>query len=131
MTDRSDWLGIWPTSFGDAQGGEPGRIGYAKGVPMDADLMPRTGNGAPRFLVPALKDPLSGNLDCIQIVKEWIDAEGATGEQVLDLVWAGDRVPDANGEIPATGDTADLGQRHLGQHHRRAGTDHGLVGSRF
>jgi len=48
----------------------PRRGGYAKGVPMGSDL-PKAPAGAkaPTFLVAAMKDPLSGNLDRIQIVK--------------------------------------------------------------
>jgi hypothetical protein len=47
---------------------------YAGGVPMGADLppMPTGGLGtAPSFVVWAVKDPTSGNLDRIQIVKGW------------------------------------------------------------
>lgn len=43
---------------------------------------------APNFMVYALKDPLGGNLDRIQIVKGWLDADGATQEHVYDVVWA-------------------------------------------
>ena len=45
-------------------------------MPMGADLPPAPeGSGSPSFLVAALKDPLSGNLGRIQIVKGWVDAE--------------------------------------------------------
>lgn len=44
------------------------KTAYAKGVPMGGDLKPGTGK-APTFLVMALKDPKSGNLDRVQIVK--------------------------------------------------------------
>ncbi|MHC4094031.1 MAG: DUF3604 domain-containing protein, partial [Planctomycetota bacterium] len=43
---------------------------YAGGVPMGGDLKPATGK-APTFAVWALKDPESGNLDRIQIIKGW------------------------------------------------------------
>jgi hypothetical protein len=44
---------------------------------MRADLHPAPEEAeAPSFLVAALKDPLSGNLDRIQIVKGWVDAAG-------------------------------------------------------
>ena len=102
------FFGGWAFAPEDAQGREPGRIGYTKGVPMGADLMPRAGDGAPSFLVAALTDPLSGNRDRIQIVKGWIDAAGATQERVYDVIWAGDRAPDADGEVPAVGDTVDV-----------------------
>src|SRR5262245_1598838 len=43
---------------------------YAKGVPMGGDLPPASAK-APVFLVWAAKDPTSGNLDRIQIVRGW------------------------------------------------------------
>ena len=63
---------------------------------------------APSFLVYALKDPIGANLDRIQIVKGWVDAEGNAQEHVYDVVWAGDRTADANGKVPAVGNTVDL-----------------------
>ncbi len=56
----------------------------------------------------ALKDPLSGNLDRIQIVKGWIDASGSRQEQVYDVVWSGDRTPGADGKLPPVGNTVDV-----------------------
>ena len=47
-----------------------------KGVPMGGDLPAAPAGKAPTFLVAALKDPYSGNLDRIQIVKGWLDANG-------------------------------------------------------
>ena len=35
----------------------------------------------------ALKDPLFGNLDRIQIVKGWVDKAGLAHEKVYDVVW--------------------------------------------
>ena len=43
---------------------------------------------APVFMVGALKDPWSGNLDRIQIVKGWVDAKGNRQEKVYDVACA-------------------------------------------
>ena len=55
-----------------------------------------------------MKDPLSGNLDRIQIIKGWMDAEGKTHEKVYDVTWAGDRKPVKNGKLPPVGNTVDV-----------------------
>jgi hypothetical protein len=80
---------------------------YAKGVPMGGDLKPGAGK-APTFLVMALKDPKSGNLDRIQIVKGWIDAAGKQHEKIYDVVWSGDRKIGADGKLPAVGNTVNV-----------------------
>ena len=68
---------------------------YAAGVPMGGDLADRpAGKRAPRFLVQALKDPDGANLDRIQIIKVWRKA-GVNHEKVYDVVWSGNRKPDA------------------------------------
>ena len=72
----------------DAQLRDPGLIGYSKGVPMGGDLDRANGGKAPNFLVAALKDPYSGNLDRIQIVKGWLDDKGRTHEKVYDVAWS-------------------------------------------
>ena len=92
----------------DAASRLPAGVGYAKGVPMGGDLNPAPEGKAPTFLVAALKDAYSGNLDRIQIVKGWLDAAGETHEQVYDVVWSGDRTPGADGKLPAVGDTVDV-----------------------
>jgi hypothetical protein len=68
------------------------------------------GAEAPTFLVAARKDPYSGNLDRIQIVKGWLDADGNTHEQVHDVVWsdADTRQAGPDGKLPPVGDTVDL-----------------------
>lgn len=78
---------------------------------MGADL-PKTPEGAeaPSFMVYALKDPIGGNLDRIQIVKGWLGADGKTQETVYDVVWAGDREQDADGVVPPVGDTVNVAQ---------------------
>ena len=63
---------------------------------------------APTFVVCAVKDPTSGNLDRIQIVKGWA-RDGQSFEKVHDVVWAGERSPDpATGKVPAIGSTVDI-----------------------
>jgi len=83
------------------------KLAYAKGVPMGGDLKPGAGK-APTFLVMALKDPKSGNLDRIQIVKGWLDAAGKQHEKIHDVAWSGDRKIGANGKLPAVGNSVDL-----------------------
>jgi hypothetical protein len=81
---------------------------YAGGVAMGGDLKPGGKEGAaPTFFVMALKDPKSGNLDRIQIVKGWLDEQGAQHESIHDVTWSGDRKPGADGKLPAVGDTVD------------------------
>ena len=75
---------------------------------MGGDLTNAPTGKAPSFLVAALKDPYSGNLDRIQIVKGWLDANGETHEQVYDVAWSGDRQPGADGKLPAVGSTVDV-----------------------
>jgi hypothetical protein len=80
------------------------KTGYAKGVPMGGDLPPANAK-APTFVVWAVKDPTSGNLDRIQIVKGWTKS-GQSFEKIFDVVWAGDRKPDKwTGVVPPIGST--------------------------
>jgi len=61
---------------------------YADGVPMGADLPPKPKRAkAPTFAVWALKDPNSGNLDRIQIIKGWYK-NGYPWEQIYDVAWS-------------------------------------------
>ena len=80
---------------------------YGNGIPMGGDLAATRRNESPRFLLHALKDPDSGNLDRIQIIKVWY-RDGESFEQVFDAVWAGAREPDpVTGKVPAIGNTVD------------------------
>ena len=83
------------------------KTGYAKGVPMGGDL-PAARGKAPTFVVWALKDPTSGNLDRIQIVKGW-SRSGQSFEKVYDVVWSGDRKADKwTGAVPPVGNTVQV-----------------------
>jgi hypothetical protein len=102
------FFGGWNYSEGDLTSRTPAFAGYQKGVPMGADLPARGEAEAPTFLVFALKDPIGANLDRIQIVKGWMDAEGNTFEKVHDVAWSGERSPDAEGKLPPVGSTVDV-----------------------
>ncbi len=82
--------------------------GYAKGVPMGGDIKASEDGKAPTFLISALMDPESANLDRIQVVKGWIDSNGQTNEKIYNVVWGGDRKVSSDGKLPAVGNTVDL-----------------------
>lgn len=83
------------------------KTAYAQGVPMGGDLPPVEGK-APTFVVWAVKDPTSGNLDRIQIVKGWTQS-GQSFEKVYDVAWAGDRKPNAlTHRVPRLPSTVDI-----------------------
>jgi hypothetical protein len=106
------FFGGWEFAAQDAQTRSPAATGYSKGVPMGGDLRSAPAGKAPSFLVAALKDPLSGNLDRVQIVKGWMDARGELQEKVYDVAWgdAATRRPDAKtGKLPPVGSTVDIG----------------------
>ena len=102
--------GGWEFEQADANDRLPGEAGYSKGVPMGGDLRKAPNGKSPTFLVAALKDPLSGNLDRVQIVKGWLDKKGNTHEKIYNVAWsdADRRSLDANGKLPAVGNTVDV-----------------------
>lgn len=90
-----DWSGDWV------------KTGYARGVPMGADL--KAGSGKPSFLISALKDPEGANLDRVQVVKGWVDASGKMQEKVFDVSWSSpDKRKLAGGKLTPVGDTVDI-----------------------
>ena len=91
----------------DADASDIADIGYAKGVPMGGDLVRGADSRPPSFLVRAIKDPLDGNLDRIQIVKGWLGAEGVSREKILNVAWSGERALSSDGRLDAVGDTVD------------------------
>lgn len=107
MTVR--FFGGWDFSEKDVHASDSVAIGYAKGVPMGGDLKATAGKKAPRFMVQASMDPLSGNLDRVQVIKGWMDAEGDTHERVYDVAVSDDRSIDSNGRCKQpVGNTVDL-----------------------
>jgi hypothetical protein len=101
-------FGGWDFNADDARSRYLAEAGYAKGVPMGGDLKAAPAGKAPTFLVAALKDPIGGNLDRIQIVKGWVGAAGKSFEKVYDVAWSGSRKPGKDGKVPPVGDTVDV-----------------------
>lgn len=91
----------------DAEASDIADIGYAKGVPMGGDLVRADDSRPPSFLIRAIKDPLDGNLDRIQIVKGWVGAEGVSREKIFNVAWSGERALSSDGRLDAVGDTVD------------------------
>ena len=106
---RVRFFGGWEFEESDALRRDLAMVGYTKGVPMGSDLAAAPdGTASPSFLVYALRDPMGANLDRVQIVKGWIDANGDPREKVYDVAWSDQRQPGADGKLPPVGDTVDL-----------------------
>lgn len=101
------FFGGWEFDENDLRSRSPAFAGYEKGVPMGGDLRPAT-SGAPTFMTYALRDPIGANLDRLQIVKGWMDADGNLNEKVYDVAWSDARQPDDSGKLPPVGNTVDL-----------------------
>jgi hypothetical protein len=102
------FFGGWDYTADDLNSRAPAFRGYEKGVPMGGDLQGRDEVGGPTFMVYALRDAIGANLDRIQIVKGWLDVKGKTHEKVYDVAWSAGREPDANGTLPAVGNTVNI-----------------------
>ena len=105
------FFGGWDFGQADLQSTDLGQRGYDKGVPMGGELAAAPEGKAPSFLVVAMKDPIAGNLDRIQIVKGWLGADGTAQERIYDVAWSnvgGKRKPGADGKVPAIRSTVNV-----------------------
>ncbi len=94
------------------QRSNPARTGYAQGVPMGGVLPART-TARPVLAVSAWKDPEGANLDRIQVIKGWVDADGQSREKIYNVAAADGRQPDPQtGRLAPVGNTVDLGTAH-------------------
>ena len=100
------FFGGWDFKAKDTQVREPANIGYNKGVPMGGDLTKGPKGKSPSFLIAARKDPYSGNLDRIQVVKGWLDKKGKLHEKVYDAVLSDGRKKAS--KVPSVGNTVDV-----------------------
>jgi len=99
----------WNFTENDAQAENIAELGYANGVPMGGDLIqPTVSTDIPKFLIRAVKDPKGANLDRVQVIKGWVDADGKTHEKIYNAAWSAERKLDANGQLPAVANTVDI-----------------------
>jgi hypothetical protein len=108
MTVR--FFGGWNYTPADLENRNFAWVGYQKGVPMGGDLSKAPAGKAPTFMVAAMKDPMFGNLDRIQIVKGWLGSDGKAQEHVYDVAWgdADRRKPGKDGKLSPVGSTVDV-----------------------
>lgn len=107
------FFGGWRFTEADLTRPDVVQRGYSLGVPMGGTLesLPPTEPNdmnsqrspvqTPQFLIMAERDPIGANLDQIQIIKGWLDAEGYTREQVYTVSFAGQREIDPHTQIVA------------------------------
>lgn len=68
----------------DAKRPNLAKIGYKKGVPMGSEITGHAKAKPMQLLIHAAKDPMSQNLDRLQVVKGWVDASGKSHEKIYD-----------------------------------------------
>lgn len=103
------FFGGWEFDEKDLRHPDFATVGYRKGVPMGGDLAASDSQGAPTFMIVAARDPDGANLDRVQVIKGWLDANGETHEKVHDVALSdGRRVDPKTGKAPAVGSTVDV-----------------------
>ncbi|MEI8598454.1 DUF3604 domain-containing protein [Vibrio sp. M60_M31a] len=96
-------FGGFDFSEGDL-GSEMVSTGYSKGVPMGGDLYKPAEGSALGFLIAVMKDPDGANLDRVQIVKGWLNAQGVAEEKIYDVALSDGRT---DGSVKV-GNTVDV-----------------------
>ncbi len=102
------FFGGWDFRNRDARARDIAGVGYDKGVPMGGDLTAGPAGKAPSFLIRAVKDPLGGNLDRIQVVKGFLNADDMPEERVYNVALSDNRKEGADGKVPPVGNTVDV-----------------------
>jgi hypothetical protein len=108
---RLRFFGGWNMPKGITKDPKFVKKAYDAGVPMGQDLPQMPANAkAPSFAVWAMKDPESGNLDRIQIVKAWANPQtGYPMEKIYEVAWADNRKLDTKtGKLPPVGNTVNI-----------------------
>jgi hypothetical protein len=90
-------FGGWDYMASDLDRPDFAKNAYKKGVPMGGDLTTPESGKAPSFLVKALRDTDGANIDRVQIIKGWLDADGNKQEKIYDLAVSDNRTIAANG----------------------------------
>jgi hypothetical protein len=106
---RLRFFGGWDFDKGLVKDKNFVRVAYQKGVPMGQDLPEKAGK-APTFAVWATKDPGSGNLDRVQIIKAFVNEWGRPDEKIYDVVWSDEetRSIGEDGKLTPVGNTVDI-----------------------
>jgi hypothetical protein len=63
---------------------------------------------SPSFLIAAWKDPDGANLDRVQVIKGWRDANGELHEKIFDVALSDGRTPQESGAVVPVGNTVDV-----------------------
>jgi hypothetical protein len=107
---RLRFFGGWDYSNGLVEDKNFVKKAYDGGVPMGGDLPEKPYSAkAPTFAVSAMKDPESGNLDRIQIIKGFINRWGRTDEKIYDVAISDNRKADPKtGKVPPVGNTVNI-----------------------
>ncbi len=87
----------WDFKPGEELAPDFAALGYTRGVPMGGRQQAPPKGAAPTFIVRALRDPDWANLDRIQIIKGWIDADGKAKERIYDIAVSDGRKIGADG----------------------------------
>ena len=70
----------------DAKRPNLAKIGYQKGVPMGGELV--ASKRPMQLLIHATKDPMSEDLERVQVIKGWVDETGQSHEKIYDAARA-------------------------------------------
>ncbi|MFT5396632.1 MAG: hypothetical protein ACI85N_001836 [Gammaproteobacteria bacterium] len=101
-------FGGWDYTESDVYSPDFVHLGYDKGVPMGGDLKVASAGQIPRLMVQSLRDPDGANLDRVQIIKGWLDANGKTQERIYDVACSDERAIKANRCEGPVGSTVDV-----------------------
>jgi hypothetical protein len=85
----------------------PASVG-TRAVPMGGELVGVSEGGQFSLLIEAQADPEGAYLDRVQVIKGWIDADGATHEAVYDVAWAGEDRITEDGALLPVGSSVDM-----------------------
>ncbi len=99
----------WDFEADEVQRPDFAEQGYKRGVPMGGDLSDAPAGKAPTFMVRSLRDVDGANLDRVQIIKGWIDADGKRSEKIFDIAVSDDRTIGPDGRcLTPVGSTVDV-----------------------
>ena len=98
----------WSFDSSDLTDPDIASLGYSKGIPMGGDLTAAPAGQSLSLMMTASKDPQSGNLDRLQVVKGWVDTDNQTFEKIYNVAWSGLRELTAEGTLPPVGNTVDV-----------------------